>query len=340
MIVKDEEEVLARALSCAKRFADEIIVVDTGSSDNSADIAKKCGATVSFFEWIDDFSAARNFSFSLATCDYIMWLDADDVVEEDSAQKIRALISGEQFDVAMLPYVNGSMRYMRERIVRRAMNFLWSDPVHEVITPREKVVNCPAEVVHKKQKQGDPVRNLSIYQKLIARGISLSERQKFYYGRELFYNKMYRQSAAVLTHFLAGDGWAVNKAEACRTLYFCHKNLGDDASALAALLHSFLYVTPRAQDCCILADEMSGRGDYALAKYWYLRALDSEEKEEDGGFFLPEYSTVYPMLGLVVAFDRLGDMETARYWNDRVGSLYPDHSSYIYNKNYFKSLAT
>ena len=83
MIVKNECEVLDRVLGSVISFADEIIVIDTGSTDNTAEIAKKYTDKVFSFEWKDDFSAARNFSFSKGTSDYLMWLDADDVVPRE-----------------------------------------------------------------------------------------------------------------------------------------------------------------------------------------------------------------------------------------------------------------
>ena len=67
MIVKNEEETLERALENAIVFADEIIIVDTGSSDNTKTIAKKFTNKVYDFDWVDDFSKARNYSFSLAS---------------------------------------------------------------------------------------------------------------------------------------------------------------------------------------------------------------------------------------------------------------------------------
>ena len=69
MIVKNESEVLARVLDVAQKFADEIVVVDTGSTDRTKEIAKKYTEQIYDFQWIDDFSAARNFSFSKATKD-------------------------------------------------------------------------------------------------------------------------------------------------------------------------------------------------------------------------------------------------------------------------------
>lgn len=77
MIVKDEAEHLPRCLeSCAGLF-DEIVVVDTGSTDDTKEIAQSFGAKVFDFEWCDDFAAARNESLRHATGEWMMWLDAD-----------------------------------------------------------------------------------------------------------------------------------------------------------------------------------------------------------------------------------------------------------------------
>ena len=78
MIVRDEEAVIERCLKNVSQFADELIVVDTGSVDSTRDIACKYTDLVYDYPWQYDFAAARNFSFSKATCDYILWLDADD----------------------------------------------------------------------------------------------------------------------------------------------------------------------------------------------------------------------------------------------------------------------
>lgn len=337
MIVRDEAQVIARSVNCALSVADEVIVVDTGSADDTRKIALSLGAKVYDFEWTDDFSAARNFSFSLASGDYIMWLDADDVIEEEDGAKIKELASKGGFDVAMLRYVSGNLHYFRERILKRSMNFEWQGAVHEVIVPRGKIIYSDAEIVHKKQKTSDPLRNLMIYQKCIARGIYLDERQKFYYGRELFYNCMYGQAIAVLEEFLGGDGWSVNKAEACRTLYYCHKNAGRGEEALRSLIRAFLYAPPRAQDCCLLAMHFLDSGDAESAKYWYMRALDSPEREDDGGFYDGDYKTFFPAIGLAVVFDRLGDYKKAYEWNERAGSFKPSDPSYLHNKSYLSA---
>ncbi len=88
IIAKDEEERIGTAIKCAKPFADEIIVVDTGSSDRTPEVARELGAKVYYFKWCDDFSAARNESLKHATCDWILWLDADDFIDDENIQKI------------------------------------------------------------------------------------------------------------------------------------------------------------------------------------------------------------------------------------------------------------
>ena len=102
MIVKDEEKVLKRCLDSVKDIVDEIIIVDTGSHDKTKDIAKQYTDKLYDFKWIDDFSKARNFSFSKATKDYIIWLDADDVILEDDRIKLLNL----KIDLIIVFYIN------------------------------------------------------------------------------------------------------------------------------------------------------------------------------------------------------------------------------------------
>jgi glycosyltransferase involved in cell wall biosynthesis len=91
MIVKDEEEMLPRSLAAVKGAVDEIIVVDTGSTDRTVEIAESFGATVIHHEWTGDFAGARNVSFDAATSDWIIYLDADEVLIADDRDRLREL---------------------------------------------------------------------------------------------------------------------------------------------------------------------------------------------------------------------------------------------------------
>jgi O-antigen biosynthesis protein len=93
MIVKNEENFLEKCLLSVKDLVDEIIIVDTGSSDSTKEIAKKFTDKIYNFEWCDDFSAARNESLKHATKEWILVLDADEVISQEDFDRIKLLIT-------------------------------------------------------------------------------------------------------------------------------------------------------------------------------------------------------------------------------------------------------
>jgi len=93
MIMKNEERFLGGCLESVKDVADEIVIVDTGSTDRSVEIAREFGARVFHHAWSDDFSAARNVSLEKATGDWALWLDADERLAEGEGALLRSLIA-------------------------------------------------------------------------------------------------------------------------------------------------------------------------------------------------------------------------------------------------------
>lgn len=91
MIARDEEKFIANAIESVKDVVDEIVVVDTGSKDRTAEIARELGAKVLHFKWNDDFSAARNFGLKEATSDWLLVLDADEEILKEQAPKLRQM---------------------------------------------------------------------------------------------------------------------------------------------------------------------------------------------------------------------------------------------------------
>ena len=92
VIVKNEEKNLPRWLESMRRIADEIVVVDTGSTDRTVDLAKAAGARVFSFAWIDDFAAAKNFALEKATGDWVVFPDADEYFTAADSSKVREWI--------------------------------------------------------------------------------------------------------------------------------------------------------------------------------------------------------------------------------------------------------
>jgi len=91
MIVKNEEKYLRDCLESVKGVVDEIVLVDTGSSDETIKIAEEFGAKIFHFKWINDFSAARNFSLSKCSGDWILYLDADERLDKESIKRVNEI---------------------------------------------------------------------------------------------------------------------------------------------------------------------------------------------------------------------------------------------------------
>lgn len=337
MIVKNEEAVLARCLASVAPAVDEIIIVDTGSTDRTRAIAEQFTDRVYDFAWIDDFSAARNFSFSKATGDYCMWLDADDVLSESARNALLSLKKELDCDVVMMPYQSGSVTFYRERILRRDAGFRWEGAVHEAITPRGDIRCYEIPVTHQKERSADPNRNLRIYEKLLAEGHSFSARDRFYYARELLYHHRFDEAAAHFEALLqAGEGWLENRLESCRLLACCYRELGFPRRAFAALLHSFTLELPRPELCCDLGDLFLQEQAFDRAAYWYQAAMNCPNHAQNGGFYEEDRRGLYPALQLCVCCWRQGDAAQAERWNETAATFDPAHPAVLSNRLFFE----
>ncbi len=348
MIVKNEETHLARCLDSVAELVDEIIVVDTGSTDRTAEIASAYTEKVYSHPWKDDFSDARNYSFSKATMDYCMWMDADDVMEETEKDKFLRLKQtlAPDADIVMMKYNTSfdeagrpSFSYFRERWIRNSSLYRWVGAVHEVIPLSGSIVYSDIAISHKKINAGDPDRNLNIYRKMLAEGKLLEPRQQYYFGRELYYHKQYQEAVSVLEQFLLSEqGWLENKIEACSICAECYDRLGQKQTALNTLLRSMAFDLPRAELCCDIGKHFLEHGNYHAAIYWYETALNRPKNDRSNGFVLPDCYDYIPLLQLCVCYDRTGDLKKAKEYNEKAGACKPYSKAYLYNKQYFDSL--
>ena len=347
MIVKNEEDVLERCLESLAGAVDEIIIVDTGSVDHTREIAARFTDQIFDFPWQDDFSAARNESFSHASMDYCMWLDADDVLLEEDRNAF--LVLKETLDptvsVVMAPYHTGfdesgqvTFSYYRERLIKNRAGMRWAGAVHEAVTPVGSIQYAEFAVTHQKTRPSDPDRNLRIYQAQLAAGTTLEPRQQFYYGRELYYHRRWEEALEVFERFLSeGRGWVENNIDACCHCAYCHKELGHDREALAALLRSFAYDCPRAEVCCEIGLWFFQREQYRQAAYWYALALTCARDDRRGGFVSPDCYGYLPCIQLCVCYDRLGDPSKAKEFNQLAALFKPDSPAVLHNREIFQT---
>lgn len=348
MIVKNEEAVLERVLQQMQPVADEIIIVDTGSTDRTKEIAARFTTQVYDYPWQQDFAAARNFACSKARMDYWMWLDADDVIRLDQQKQLLALKDtlDPHTDIVMMKYLTGfdqneknTFFYYRERLIKNQGRFFWQGKVHEAITPSGHVIYSPIEIEHRKMIAADDDRNLRIYEHQIANGETLEPRHQFYYARELYYHKRYPEAIQVFEHFLQEpSGWVENQIDACLQLAHCYTETDDPQRALRALTASFLYDVPRAEICCELGRLFLANGQTLQAVYWYQQALTQTPHEESGGFVLKDCYDYIPYVQLCVCYDRLGEHDKAFAYHQLAQTLKPDAEAVRLNAAYFERL--
>src|SRR6266508_4617767 len=108
MIAKDEARFIEDCLRAVEGAVDEIVLVDTGSTDGTVDLARPFGVSIYEFPWCDDFAAARNESIRHATGDWILWLDADELLASGGGAVLRGLVQRDDFDFAYMPMYNAA----------------------------------------------------------------------------------------------------------------------------------------------------------------------------------------------------------------------------------------
>ncbi len=347
MIVRDEASVLARCLDSLQAVTDEIIIVDTGSVDDTRTIAARYTDRIYDFTWIDDFSAARNYSFSKATMDYCMWADADDVLPETEREKLLHWKTQTTFadapDILMLKYAtafaaNGAptFQYYRERLLRRERQFRWKGRVHEAIAPAGRLQYSDIYLEHRSIKASYSDRNLKIYEKLRTDGELCEARDWFYYARELYYHRYYTAATDAFSRFLSlPHAFVENQVEACRIRAYCLYALNEPSQALSSLLQGLIYRVPSGELCCDIGKHFLDRADYEQAIFWYLAALHAPKKTETGGFITEECYDYLPCLQLSVCYDRMGQITDALRYHKAAGIYNPTGELYLQNQTYF-----
>ena len=218
MIAKNEENNLANCLNSVKEIVDEIIIVDTGSADKTKKIARKFNAKVYDFKWIDDFSAARNESIKHAAKDWILILDADEVLEDAGLKTINGLINGNETDAflflqknytndaSVAGFVNeehkkdgkvyaGWYGSLIARLFRNKKGYCFEGAVHELVEPSigaKKGRIAASNVVLHNYGNADPAarkKKMEFYLELCKKKANQSKDGNSYYELGVLYKE-------------------------------------------------------------------------------------------------------------------------------------------------------
>ncbi len=345
MIVRDEAARLGACLESVRAAADEIVILDTGSTDGTKEIARRYTERVYDYAWQDDFAAARNASFALATRPFILWLDADDVIDPGEMSKLIALKARltDDVDAVMMPYHYAfspegrpTLVFERERIVRRAAGFRFEGAVHEAMAVRGNVWHEPIAVRHTGQHgEASNQRNLRIYEGQIARGETLSARDRYYYARELKSAGQFARAAEEFERFLSMDGWLPNRLDAFVLRGECLQAMGDLPQAKRSIALSLAESAPRAEALCAMGACCLEEGNLRAAAYWYRAALLCGGDSPEGAFTHPDAMGYIPLMQLCVILSRLGDTLEASKANEQALLLHPGDAAALANRAYF-----
>ena len=195
MIVKNEEDVLRRCLDSLRGIWDELVIVDTGSTDATKEIAAEYTDKIYDFVWTGSFSDARNFAFSKAQMEYIYSADADEVLDEENRARFLALKETllPEIEIVQMKYGNqlafGTVynfdEEYRPKLFKRIRTFKWIEAIHETIQTEPVVFDSDIVITHM-PKGSHTARDLQAFERLIAKGEQLSPRLFEMYARELF----------------------------------------------------------------------------------------------------------------------------------------------------------
>lgn len=348
MIVKNEEKVLARCLDSVKNIVDEINIVDTGSTDNTVEIAKRYTDRVFDFKWTGKFKDARNESFSHATKEYILYVDADDVILEKDQEKLQELkqnLDSTVDSVSMYynagtdEYGNVTLTYRRNRLVKASRNFQWKGDCHNYLEVFGNIVNADIAITHKKSEHSVG-RNLSIYEQKIKDGDVFTPRDHFYYANELRENGHYEKAIDSYTKNIGESaGWIEDKVYACINRADCYRLLGKLDDELDSLFHSLTFAkTPRPEICSRIGYHFQQLRQFQPAVFWYTLATELEHDPNRWSFTYPAYSTWYPHLQLCVCYYNVHDFAKAYEHNEKAREYRPDDERILFNKQLLESM--
>lgn len=318
MIVKNEEHCLARCLNSLKSIADEIIIVDTGSTDSTKAIAAEFTDKIYDFKWTGSFSDARNYSFSKATCDYIYCADADEELDEENIEKFLILKKNllPEIEIVQMYYCNqlenntiyNFDRELRPKLYKRLREFVWMEPIHEQVNLNPVIYDSDIDIIHRPASV-HAGRDLARFEKMIEDDEVISDRLLDIYEKELYIAGEKENFANAYSYFeMLCDKEGIGEDDLAKAQTIALKACRLTGSIAGQFKYALRGVASKgcSELCYELGQWFAEQKDYSEAALWFYNAAYETEP-------LMDIKTAFelPLKGLVKCYTELGDEEKA-----------------------------
>lgn len=287
MIVKNEERVLKRCLDSIVEIMDEVIIVDTGSCDRTKEIAAQYTDKVYDFTWEGDFAAARNFSFSKATKDYIYVADADEMLDEENRRKFLQLkqVLLPEIDIVQMYYCNQKQynttynfdREYRPKLYKRIREFTWVDPIHESVRLDPVIYDSDIDIIHLPESNHGP-RDFAMFREMTKKGIRLSKKLHNMYARELMIVGEDSDFLQAKDFFLASvqdSKRSLDEVKEAAVILARIFRMEKDTVKFFQYVMKDMVTEPSSEGCYELGMFFMEQGEYEEACNWFLNAMEA-----------------------------------------------------------------
>ncbi len=286
MIVKNEEALLARCLDSLKDLMDEIIIVDTGSSDRTMEIAAAYTDRIYDYVWKNDFADARNFSFGKATMDYIYCADADEVLDQENRAAFLALkkVLLPEIDIVQMKY-SGQLNYntvynydeeYRPKLYKRLRTFRFEGPVHETVVTEPVVFDSDIRIFHRPHGSHTD-RDLAIFKQIYDAPDAprLSGRLLSMYAKELFISgtdRHFLSALPIMERVITEDGRSAGEILTASCVLARAYRLQNDIPSFFKYALKATVADGCSEICMELGSYYESAGDLNEAHTWYYNA--------------------------------------------------------------------
>lgn len=268
MIVRNERSCIAKALNSVSD-ADELIVCDTGSSDDTVEIARNYGAKVfTDYRWNDNFAEARNHSLDKCSGDWVLIIDADERLEPGGISKIRELllngINGHSTVYFQTIAEGGIQSHSSIRLFKRNAGIKWKGAAHNYLTESKGYISdIKLYYGYSPTHKADPDRTLRILQKAVDSNPNLP-RETYYLAREYYYRQKWGEAIRYYNDYLKIATWGPEIADAWLMLARCHHASETSQEARDCTMRAII-TNANFREALLLMAELSGPKN---AKRW------------------------------------------------------------------------